>query len=267
MKAIILAAGQGTRLKKYTQDLPKGMLMFAGKTLIERQIEAYRMAGIEKIIIVRGFAAEKIAYDGITYYNNEAYAETNMVESLMTAREEFDDDVIVSYSDIVFEKRLLDGMISEPSDFAVAVDDAWKEYWKKRYGTVGFDTESLSIGENGEITELGKENPPLEEIDARYIGLLKFSRRGMKYITELLDGAKVRMGKDEPWQQSGKPIRQAYMTDLLNAIIESGKEVKAVRFQHGWLEFDTNEDYENAIRWKEDDTIEKLIRLKTGTGS
>ena len=42
MKAIILAAGQGTRLKKYTQDLPKGMLKFMGKTIIERQIELYR---------------------------------------------------------------------------------------------------------------------------------------------------------------------------------------------------------------------------------
>ena len=48
MKAIILAAGQGTRLKKYTENLPQGMLMFEGKTVIERQIEMYRKCGIEK---------------------------------------------------------------------------------------------------------------------------------------------------------------------------------------------------------------------------
>lgn len=260
MKAIILAAGQGTRLKKYTQDLPKGMLVFAGKTLIERQIEAYREAGVEKIIIVRGFAADKIAYDGVIYYTNEDYAETNMVESLLKAREEFDDDVIVSYSDIVFEKRLLDGLMAEPSDFALAVDDAWQEYWEKRYGTIDFDTESLSIGKDGAITELGKENPPLEEIDARYIGLLKFTQRGLEYITELTDKAKRQIG-DKPWQQSGKPIRQAYMTDLLNAIIESGEKVKAIRFQHGWLEFDTNEDYENATRWQKAGELDDVICL------
>lgn len=259
MKAIILAAGQGTRLKKYTKDLPKGMLMFAGKTLIERQIEAYREAGIEKIIIVRGFAADKIAYDGITYYTNESYAETNMVESFLAARDEFDDDVVVSYSDIVFEKRLLEGMMVESSDFAVAVDDAWKEYWERRYGMVDFDTESLSIGVDGRITELGKENPSIEQIDARYIGLLKFSKRGLKYITDLLDKAKKSVG-DRPWQQSGKTIRQAYMTDLLNAIIESEKKVKAVRFKHGWLEFDTNKDYENVIRWKSKDELGCLFK-------
>ena len=64
MKAIILAAGQGTRLKKYTQDLPKGMLKFMGKTIIERQIELYRKCGVEDITVVRGFAGEKIAYVG-----------------------------------------------------------------------------------------------------------------------------------------------------------------------------------------------------------
>lgn len=260
MKAIILAAGQGTRLKKYTKNLPKGMLSFAGKTLIERQIEAYRAAGIQKIIIVRGFAADKITYEGITYYTNEEFATTNMVESLLAAQTEFDDDIIVSYSDILFERRLLDAMMEEKADFAVAVDDEWKDYWLMRYGQVDFDTESLRIDSQGNIIELGKEAPPLSEIDARYIGLLKFSRGGMAYMFQLVNDAKKHFGND-PWQQSGKPIRQAYMTDLLNAVIEAGKDVKAVRFQRGWIEFDTNEDYENAIRWNKMGELDEIIRL------
>ena len=160
MKAVILGAGQGTRLKKYTENLPKGMLLFMGKTVIERQIELYRTCGIDKIIIVKGFAADKIGYEGVTYYTNEAYAETNMVESLMAAKEEFDDDIIVSYSDILFEKRLLKGMMASPADFAVAVDDDWKAYWKKRYGKENFDTESLPIDENGNIASM-REKPQL----------------------------------------------------------------------------------------------------------
>lgn len=260
MKAIILAAGQGTRLKKYTQNLPKGMLEFVGKTLIERQIELYREAGIEKIIVVRGFAADKISYPGVTYYTNEEYATTNMVESLLAAETEFDDDVIVGYSDVVFERRLLETMMADKSDFAVAVDDAWKCYWQRRYGKVDFDTESLSIGDDGAIKELGKEDPPLEKIDARYIGLLKFSRQGLGFIKELLADAKSKLG-DKPWQQSGKPVRKAYMTDLLNAVIESGRKVQAVRFEHGWLEFDTNEDYEKAMAWKEKHELGELIDL------
>lgn len=261
MKAIILAAGQGTRLKKYTENLPKGMLSFMGKTIIERQIEMYRQCGIEDIIVVRGFAADKIQYKDVTYYTNEDYANTNMVESLMAAKSEFNEDIIVSYSDILFEEKMLKAMMKSEADFAVAVDDDWKEYWAKRYGKVDFDTESLSLDENDNIVELGLENPRLEDIDARYVGLLKFSKVGLAHIQAILQEAYANF-EDKPWQQSGKPVRKAYMTDLLQAVIESGKSVKAEKFHSGWIEFDTNEDYENACRWVEDGSIKDFISLQ-----
>lgn len=261
MKAIILAAGQGTRLKKYTENLPKGMLSFMGKTIIERQIEMYRKCGIEDIIVVRGFAADKIQYEGVTYYTNEDYANTNMVESLMAAKSEFDDDIIVSYSDILFEETMLRAMMKSEGDFMVAVDDNWMSYWEKRYGKVDFDTESLSLDENDNIVELGLESPKLEDIDARYVGLLKFSKKGLEYIQEILEAAYANY-EDKPWQQSGKTVRKAYMTDLLQAIIESGQPVKAEKFHNGWIEFDTNEDYENACRWVEDGSIGEILKLE-----
>lgn len=178
----------------------------------------------------------------------------------MAAKTEFDDDIIVSYSDILFEEQMLEKMMESKEDFAVAVDDNWKTYWIKRYGTVDFDTESLSIDEEGNIIELGLENPLLEKIDARYIGLLKFSEGGLREIRKILDIA-YRDCADRPWKQSGKTVRKAYMTDLLQALIESGNSVRAERFQNGWLEFDTNEDYENACRWAEDGSIHELLDI------
>lgn len=261
MKAIILAAGQGTRLKKYTQDLPKGMLFFMGKTIIERQIETYRRCGIDDIIIVRGYAADKINYDGIRYYTNYAYATTNMVASLMTVSEASDCDMIVSYSDILFEDDMLRAMMESKADFAVAVDEAWKRYWQKRYGKTDFDTESLRIDANCNITELGKENPPLEDISARYVGLLKFTKTGFDVLRGIWQTA-LRYYADKPWQQSGKTAPKAYMTDILNAVIESGQPVKAEKFNNGWIEFDTNEDYENAIQWTKDGSLDEIIMLK-----
>lgn len=260
MKSIILAAGSGTRLKKYTENLPKGMLSFMGKTIIERQIETYRACGIDDIVIVRGFAADKIAYNGVKYYTNEKYASTNMVESLMKAKEEFTEDVIVSYSDILFDCGMLNKIMTYEGDFACAVDDNWKFYWQKRYGRVDFDTESLAIDADDNITELGLENPPIEKISARYIGLLKFSHAGLRFIQETMELAYEQF-EDKPWQQSGKTIRKAYMTDLLNAIIESGRDVKAIHFRNGWIEFDTNEDYEKAIEWVNDGSISEIIKL------
>lgn len=260
MRAIILAAGQGTRLKKYTENLPKGMLKFAGKTIIERQIELYRKCGIEKIIVVTGFASDKIQYPGVTCYHNADYAVTNMVESFLTARESFSEDIILSYSDILFSEKMLRGMMENRDDFAVAVDKNWEFYWKKRYGRADFDTESLRLDARGRIRSLGLENPPLGEIDARYVGLLKFSADGLKRILEVWDRDYVAY-QDRAWKQSGKKIRQAYMTDLLQALIEDGAAVQAVEFQNGWIEFDTNEDYENACQWLEDGSIRDLLQL------
>lgn len=260
MQAIILAAGQGTRLKKYTENLPKGMLMFDGKTIIERQIELYRKCGIEKIVVVTGFAAEKIAYPGVVYYHNADFAVTNMVESLMAARSEFHEDAIVSYSDILFSEAMLRGMMNEQSDVAVAVDENWKKYWRKRYGRIDFDTESLKLDGAGNIRSLGKENPPPSEIDARYVGLLKFSTAGLARIAAIWD-RDYEAYLNQPWKQSGKTIRKAYMTDLLQALIDSGTPVRAVKFHNGWLEFDTNEDYETALAWLQDNTMRELIEL------
>ncbi len=260
MKAIILAAGQGTRLKKYTENLPKGMLEFDGKTIIERQIETYHRCGITEIIVVRGFAADKITYPGVKYYENVDYANTNMVESLMAAKQEFDDDIVISYSDILFEESMLKEMMDSKDDFVIAVDENWQEYWHARYGRVDFDTESLILDENDNITELGLEAPKLEDIDARYIGLLKFSKNALGKIVAIHD-RDYEAYQDRPWKQSGKTIRKAYMTDLLQAVIESGNHVKAVKFRNGWIEFDTNEDYEMAVQWVKNGTLEKFIRL------
>jgi len=121
------------------------MLRFCGKTIIERQIELYKSVGIVDIVIVRGYAAEKINYDNVKYFLNEDFATTNMVESLMAARAEFNDDIIVSYSDILFTHDMLSVMVNLHNDFSVAVDDKWKSYWLKRYGKIDFDTESLVI--------------------------------------------------------------------------------------------------------------------------
>lgn len=258
MKAIILAAGQGTRLKKYTENLPKGMLLFNGKTIIERQIGEYRTAGIEDIIVVRGYAADKIRYEGVKYYTNEKFATTNMVESLMCARAEFDDDCIVSYSDILFTQEMLQGMMEEKHDFTVAVDDNWKEYWQARYGRVDFDTESMVIDDMDNILSLGQEAPNIDEISARYIGLLKFSKKGLGQIVDILEKA-YPFYEDKPWMLSGKHIRQAYMTDLLMALIKDGHEVKASHYNNGWVEFDTNEDYETAYEWVTNGMITKFL--------
>ncbi|OFX68077.1 MAG: hypothetical protein A2X12_03190 [Bacteroidetes bacterium GWE2_29_8] len=244
MKAIILAAGRGTRLNKYTEDLPKGMLNFAGKTIIERQIDILRKNNINDIIIVKGYKEEKIKYPNINYYVNNNYATTNMVESLMCAKEEFNDNIIIAYSDVIYSSQLLQKVINSNAEISVAVDNNWKEYWKLRYGTSEYDLESLEI-KNNHIIQLGKPLNSSIGLDYRYIGLLKFSNEGMKKVLDIYFSKKE---NNSDWSQSGKDFKNGYMTDLLDELIQNNQTVSPVIHSGEWLEFDTNEDYEIYLK-------------------
>lgn len=242
MNAIVLAAGSGERLKPYTENLPKGMLGVGGQTLIERHIDQLRSVGVEDITIATGFRAETIDYEGVQYTHNPDYASTNMVETLMTARQAFIGETIIAYADIAVDKSALETVIEDSSDIGVLVDTTWQEYWAMRYAKPDRDLESLALNENGEITEIGKPTGSMEGIDGRYVGLLKFSANGVHSFLSLYDKARAQFWS-QPWQSSSS-FQKAYMTDMLQALIENGTTVNAIKVAGGWLEFDTVEDYE-----------------------
>lgn len=259
MKAIILAAGKGTRLKKYTKNLPKGMLDFNGKTIIERQIELYKSVGIKEIIIVRGYKAEKITYPNVKYFLNENFETTNMVSSLFCANEAFNSEIIVSYSDILFEREMLLELMKSKKQVSIMIDDNWREYWIKRYGSDKFDVEELQIDSQGLIKSIGSEVFNQNKIDYRYVGLLKFTKSA---IMELYDFYNQSVIQDQNFNLNGdmKSLTQFSMTDFLSVLITKGEKIYGVSYKNGWLEFDTNTDYEKALNWLNDGTIKQFIR-------
>jgi L-glutamine-phosphate cytidylyltransferase len=259
MRAIVLAAGMGTRLGKYTQGLPKGMLAIEGKTILQHQLETYHDCGIHDIVVVKGYAAEKIDYDGVNYCVNVDYASTNMVESLMCARGYLDTDVIISYADVVFEERVLRGLMDFTADMVVTVDTDWQQYWTARFGDLNSDLEGLQLDATGKILRLGDPDVSAVEIDARYVGILKFSRNGAQRLIELYESARENYAGGK-WRYS-KNFRNAYMTDLIQELIDEGEQVSAYPIKGGWLEFDTVEDYENYQRWIESGTMSRFTNL------
>ncbi|MDR1475412.1 MAG: phosphocholine cytidylyltransferase family protein [Holosporales bacterium] len=239
MKAVILAAGVGRRLSKYTRDLPKGMLSFKGKALIEHQLDALRAFGISDIAIVTGYKSQKINFSNVTYFHNKNFSSTNMLESFLCAREFFTDDLIISYSDIVYTPALVDNLCSADCDIGAAVDSDWKKLWKLRYGDTENDLEILHVNQNLYVTEIGRKTDSSVGLNYRYIGLLKFSIRGIDTFLTVYEN---RLG--QTWPQSGKDFKNGYMTDILAQMISEKYKVKAISSKGGWLEFDTNEDYE-----------------------
>ncbi len=256
MKAIILAAGMGTRLGKYTQDKPKCMLVFNKKPLLHTQIETLRACGIRDIIVVRGYMPDKIKFDNARHYINKDYENTNMVETLMCAEKELDDDVLVCYSDIIYEKRVIKKILHGKSDSGVTADNDYWPYWKARYDHPENDIESFVI-KNNKIVELGmpatKKNAKI-----RYVGLIKFSKKGISNFRKIYHRNKKRFfGKDEPWLGS-KSFKKAFMTSMLMAMIKEGYELNPIIIRHGWLEFDTVQDYERAEKWLKEGSLERF---------
>jgi len=228
------------------------MLKFRGRTLLEWQISSLRSAGIRDIVIVTGYCAEKIIYKDITYVHNERFAVTNMLETLMCAREMCDRDILVAYSDVLYSPALVHQVMHSPADIGVAVDAAWRDLWLKRYGTTETDLESLELSRDNQIIGIGRPVATSEGLHHRYIGLLKFSEAGIRDLLSVYD-AKKRNGA--LWQQSGKSFEQGYMTDVLHELILDGRSVTSIITQGGWYEFDTELDYEIACGLNLDDIV------------
>ena len=121
MKAIIIAAGIGKRLKPLTDDKPKCMLELAGKPLIEHQTDILRSLGISDISIIKGYRQEKINFSNssFNYYLNENYRENNILESLFCAEPEIRGEVIILYSDIIFKRAVVENLLESKKKISI----------------------------------------------------------------------------------------------------------------------------------------------------
>ncbi len=240
MRAIILAAGQGTRLVPYTLDKPKCLVELAGKSLLARQYEVLKDLGINETLVVAGYRNDCISEKGFPTVLNHDFASTNMVTSLMCGRNFFDgqDDLLILYGDIVFETRVLKQIVESKADIAVGANSNWLELWKARMDDPLSDAETLKIEEDGRISEIGGKPKSLQEIEGQYMGMIKLSKKATSKLTELFEELKASS------KMSESELANMYMTDFIQAMINRGEPVTAVHVDGGWLEVDTKEDLE-----------------------
>ena len=131
-KTLIVAAGIGSRLKTHTENLPKCMLDFGGKTLLERQLSAYRECGINNISVVRGYKKNKINYKNIKYFDNKNYEKNNILNSIFYGEEVINGNIIIAYSDILFESNVVKRLLESDHDISIVVDIDWRGYYVDR---------------------------------------------------------------------------------------------------------------------------------------
>jgi len=132
MRAIIIAAGRGSRLGHITNNLPKPLVEVNGKSILERQISLFNKMGISDIVVVTGYRRDKIKFKNIKYVVNNDYSTTEQLYSLMKARDVFSGELIVSYGDIIYDEEILRKIVNQEDNFLLAVDLNWKQSYENR---------------------------------------------------------------------------------------------------------------------------------------
>lgn len=232
MKAIILAAGRGSRMKDLTDERPKCLVELRGKALLEWQLEALRAAGIAEIAIVTGYKRKLLANRGLVEFNNARWSETNMVSSLACADEWLQaEPCIVSYSDIFYDPTAVQTLIASTAKLAVTYDPNWLRLWTRRFGDPLLDAETFRLTAKNTLAEIGNKPKSVEEIQGQYMGLLRFTPESW---------AEVMLIRATLTQEQ---CDKMHMTGTLQEVINAQRlSIEAVPYEGDWGEVDSAQD-------------------------
>jgi phosphoenolpyruvate phosphomutase len=255
--AVVLAAGSHPTLGDLVADTPKCLLKIKGRTILDRQIEALSMVGVNDVALVRGYLKNHFPTGAARYVDNDDYAETGELASLYAAREELEGNVLVVYGDIVFDHTCADRILESDRDISLLVDRSFMDEPAGARPLVSAPDlvtfkEAPAAGRRhipsrapGTALKIGPDIAR-EDAHAEYVGMLKLNSAGSEKVRALLDEL-VAAGWDKPFH--GAPsLRKASLVHLLQELIDRGEKIATVETYKGWLEIDSVEDLNLALR-------------------
>lgn len=230
MKAILLAAGRGTRISRKVKMIPKSTLPVGNTPLIRRSVELLQNEGIE-CIVCTGYEENKVkealeGLENITYYYNPFYNITNSIASLWFARQELNDDLLIMNADVFFSKEILNLLIKDERSPVMAID-----YTRVEEGDYFFKTAL-----DGSIRQYGK-GLPLEQRNCEYVGMAKIDKDFLPLFIGRLDEMMHGQKHQAWWEQ----ILYSYIEDKKQNVYTV--DVKGMF----WAEIDYYDDYERII--------------------
>jgi choline kinase len=187
MKAIILSAGQGSRLGHLVDDRPKCLIDFNGRSLLDRQLDALEANGIHEAVVVTGFHDELVndalerrgGGPNVRTVYNPFYKVADNTGSLFMARHELVGDCLVWNGDTLVSRELMRQVIANPQPGICVTIDRKESY----------DEDDMKVVEDGgRLKAIGKRLP-LEKVNAESIGLLAFRADGAEQFREAIERA------------------------------------------------------------------------------
>lgn len=231
MRAIILAAGKGSRLNGVAGNLPKCLVNMGGMTLLERQVQALRSSGIDDIYVVVGHGADGVRETcgtGVSYIENSCYHQTNSLFSLWMAREYMFDGFVVMNGDVLFHPQLLRNLLSFWHEDSLLIS-----YCDRDAAPLGDEEMKVKIA-GGTITDITKAMDP-KKADGENVGIGKFGPAGSRVLVEKMDEL-IAAGAHRDW--APRAFQEFISERTLSAVSTDG---------FPWIEIDYPEDYCRAV--------------------
>ncbi|RLA04469.1 MAG: phosphocholine cytidylyltransferase family protein [Gammaproteobacteria bacterium] len=257
-RALILAAGQGTRLRPLTNDKPKCLVPLLGRSLLERQVDTLRASGVNDIHVATGYRADQIEALGFATSINPRFAKTNMVETLFSALAfiQQEGDLIIAYGDIVYQSNNLQALLNCDDEIALMIDAKWRDLWSLRLENPLDDAETLKMDAEGYVAELGKRPHSYDQIEGQYTGLIKIRSDKLEALVAFYNQL------DRTATYDGKDFNNMYMTSFLQLLIDNSWKAKAVLVNNGWLEVDSVEDLSQYETMAKDRTLDRFYKVE-----
>lgn len=240
-KVFILCAGEGKRLRPYTEHQPKCMVPYQGKPLLEYQLDLFAQQELRDIVLIGGYRHTLLPKQATVVVNPD-YAKTNMVYSLFCAQEQMDEacDWLITYGDIIYHVSVLQAMLKANESIAVATDVDWQCYWKRRMEDPLKDAETFRWDtQTHRIIEIGKKPKTLADIQGQYIGFIKVAAQHTKVFKQAY----------RQFLNVHPSPKTAYMTDFLQFLIDQKIPLYGVPIHNHWAEFDTAQDLSLTLDW------------------
>lgn len=246
MKAIIIGAGRGSRLKAMTDTQPKCYAAIKGRRILDWALEAFDKAGLSDKVFIGGYQIDLILRDylHLTFRHNADWQNNNILLSLFHAEQDMDDGFVCSYADILFRDSVVRDALNHPGDIVVCVDTRWRDRYADRSQHPEGDAEKVRV-EGDRVLHIHRDIAS-DDADGEYIGVAKFSARGAKLFREAFHRIKQSF-TGKPWREA-KVFEKAYLILLLQELIEQGVTVNFVATHGDYMEIDTEEDYVLANR-------------------
>ena len=240
MRAVILAAGSSTRMGG---GGPKGMLDINGTPMLQRQVDVLRGGGVTDVVVVTGRHGDAFSLDGVRYVEDADHGRHDVLLSLMAARREITGDVIISYSDILYDTDVLDGAVKSGADIGMVTDMDWRRRYEGRTEHPISEADIVLV-DGGRVVRTGKRIPA-DGAAGEFIGMVRLSPAGSATLVgefERVEGA-----RPSPFH-GAQDFERAYLTDMIQEMINRGIMITPVAAAGRWIEVDTPQDLENARR-------------------